>query len=97
MKKLAGRLKLRPGCREEYIKRHDEIWPEMKTMMAEAGIHNYTIWLDGEDLFEYMEVDDPEAMIAVLKNSEVKKRWDLYMSDILIPCESNFTKAFEFN
>lgn len=97
MKKLAGRLKLRAGYQQEYIRRHDEIWPEMKTLMAQAGIHNYTIWIDGEDLFEYMEVDDPEAMAMTLKNSEVKKRWDQYMSDILIPCENSFLKAFEFD
>ena len=42
---------------EEYQKRHDQIWPEMTAMLNEAGIHNYTIWNIGDELFAYMECD----------------------------------------
>lgn len=97
MQKIVGKLYLRPGMQEEYIRRHDEIWPEMKEMMRDAGIHNYTIWMNGEELFEYMEVDDPDRMRTVLCESAVKAKWDEYMSDILIGSDGNFVKAFEFD
>ena len=27
-----------PGCAAEYKKRHDEIWPDLKKLLTEAGI-----------------------------------------------------------
>ena len=33
MEKYAWRAKLKEGKREEYIKRHNEIWQEMKDVM----------------------------------------------------------------
>ena len=55
MEKVTWKATLLPGMREEYIRRHDEIWPEMKQVLAEAGIVNYTIWRCGNDLFGYYE------------------------------------------
>ena len=71
------------GLKDEYIRRHREIWPEMKTVIKKAGIRNYTIWLSGTDIFAYYEVRDPEQCKKVLKRSDVKARWDAYMKDII--------------
>ena len=57
MEKYAWRAKLIDGKKDEYIKRHDEIWNEMKAVLNEAGIKNYTIWCDGDDLFGYYECE----------------------------------------
>ncbi len=32
----------------EYIKRHDEIWPELVDLLHKAGVSDYDIWLDEE-------------------------------------------------
>ncbi len=88
MQRIAERFKLRKGMEVEYKMRHDEIWPQMKTLMKEAGIRNYSIWLSGEDLFGYFEVDDVENCIQIIKDSKVKKQWDKYMSDIIYPVEA---------
>ena len=48
------------SMREEYLRRHREIWPEMKELLHKAGYRNYSIWLSGTDIFAYYEVDDPE-------------------------------------
>lgn len=50
-------MKLFPGFREEYSKRHSEIWPELVKLLREAGIGNYSIWYDEETdfLFAYQE------------------------------------------
>ena len=42
MEKYAWRGKIVPGMQEEYKKRHDNIWPEMKEVLANAGIVNYS-------------------------------------------------------
>ncbi len=39
-------MKLYPDMAEEYEKRHNELWPEMKDMIHEYGGRNYTIFLD---------------------------------------------------
>ena len=44
MSNYAWVLEVRPGYEEEYKKRHDELWPEMKDMLRDAGIRNYNIF-----------------------------------------------------
>ena len=66
-------------------KRHDNIWPEMKEVLADAGIVNYSIWMQGEELFGYYECEKGvEYAAKVQAESNVVKKWDEYMKDILI-------------
>ena len=37
---------LKPGCEEEYQRRHAAIWPELVDMIHEAGVKKYSIFLD---------------------------------------------------
>ena len=53
----AFRMQLKPGMAEEYRRRHDEIWPELAALLRDAGIHDYSIFLDPET----------NALFAVLK------------------------------
>lgn len=70
---------------EEYKKRHDNIWPEMKEVLANAGIVNYSIWMQGEELFGYYECEKGVDHAAkVQAESDIVKKWDEYMKDILI-------------
>lgn len=68
-------LGLRPGCEEEYKRRHDQIWPEMLAALRSAGIRNYSIFRHGLVLIGYFETDDLTASIAALTNSDVNRRW----------------------
>ncbi len=56
MEKYAWRGKIVPGMQEEYKKRHDNIWPEMKEVLADAGIVNYSIWMQGRNCSDTMNV-----------------------------------------
>ena len=76
-------LGVRPGYEEEYLRRHDEIWPEMLQALREAGIRNYSIFRHGLDLFGYFETDDLEATKAYLAENEVNARWAEYMAPIM--------------
>jgi arylsulfatase len=42
----AAKLKLKPGMGEEYKKRHDAIWPELSKAIRDAGISDFSIFLD---------------------------------------------------
>ena len=81
------------GMLDEYIKRHDEIWEEMKDMLHEAGIRNYSIWNVGNDLFGYYECDSIEKASLVQANSPVNAKWDEYMQDVMVMTKDPVTGA----
>ena len=56
------KMKLYEGMAEEYEKRHNALWPEMKNMIHEYGGKNYTIFLDKETniLSGYIELENEE-------------------------------------
>lgn len=82
--KFFSEFGLREGSHAEYIKRHDEIWPEMVDLIQEAGLNNYSIWNTGNKLYEYYECDQPQRAHRILRDSAVKQRWDDSMKDILV-------------
>lgn len=105
MEKYAWKGYIKEGMKEEYIKRHDEIWPEMKEVLKEAGIKNYTIWNTGNELFGYYECEKGADFAAkVQSESPVVDRWNEYMKDILIMemdpvtgAQPKLLKVFSFN
>ena len=85
MERYAWKAKILDGMREEYIRRHDDIWPELKDLLSEAGIKNYSIWLTGNDLFGYYECTDGiEHAAKTQANSEIVERWNEYMKDVMV-------------
>lgn len=78
------KMKLYPGFEEEYEKRHNQLWPEMREMIHEYGGHNYSIFLDRETLtlFGYLEIEDEEKWNASAQTAICRKWWD-YMADIM--------------
>ena len=84
MDRYAWKATVKEGMLDEYIRRHDEIWPEMKEVLHEAGITNYSIWNVGDELFGYYECKYGIEYAAKVQNeSPVIDRWNEYMDDIL--------------
>lgn len=84
MERYAWKGRIRPGKQAEYKRRHDNIWPEMKQVLKDAGICHYSIWMTGDELFGYYECEQGIAYTAkVQAESEVVARWDEYMKDVL--------------
>ena len=56
------KMKLFPGMEEEYERRHNLLWPEMKDSIHKFGGKNYSIFLDKETLtlFGTIEIEDEE-------------------------------------
>ena len=42
LEKIAFTMNLKPGFKSEYKKRHDEIWPELVSLLRETGIRDYS-------------------------------------------------------
>lgn len=83
MERYAWKATVLPGKLEEYKHRHDNIWPEMKEVLAKAGIRNYTIWNVGNDLFGYYECDSVAEAAKIQAESPVVDRWNEYMKDVM--------------
>jgi L-rhamnose mutarotase len=84
MKRFAFKMKLKPGCREEYRKRHDEIWPELSDLIRSTGVSDYSIFLEESTstLFAVQKQDREASSQDLGSNPVVKKWWD-YMADIM--------------
>ncbi|MNI02899.1 L-rhamnose mutarotase [compost metagenome] len=87
LEKYAFKMKLNPGMEAEYRKRHDEIWPELRALLREAGVRDYSIHLDRETNALFGVLSRPvDHSMASLPEHPVMKRWWAHMADIM---ESN--------
>lgn len=96
MIKKAFKMKLFPGNRAEYKKRHDLIWPELVEVLKQHGAKTYSIFLDEETniLFSYIEMDNAEDWNKVSETEVCKKWWD-FMKDIMDTNEDNSPVSIE--
>lgn len=84
MKRYSFKMKLYPGYREEYKKRHRALWPELEALLTETGIVEYSIWLDTETdiLFATQKLSDSFDP-AKLSDHPLMKKWWAFMKDIM--------------
>jgi L-rhamnose mutarotase len=80
----ANKLKLKPGMGDEYKKRHDAIWPDLSKAIRDAGISDFSIFLDEETgtLFSVQKLASNNTA-AELRKTELMKRWWAHMADIM--------------
>jgi len=90
MERLAFKMYLNEGQKEKYQKRHNEIWPESKALLKDAGISEYSIFLDEETntLFAFQKVAG-DGGSQDLGQTEIVQRWWKFMSDIMKTNEDN--------
>lgn len=82
--KYAFKMKLNPGMAAEYQKRHDAIFPEILELLSDAGVVDYSIYLDEETniLFGVMWRRTDHTM-GDLPNHPVMQRWWAHMADVM--------------
>lgn len=90
MKRIAFTLQLKPGCEDEYKRRHDAIWPDLRSALQEAGVSNYTIFLESSTgrLFAVQDLSDSHTVELLKDNPVVRKWWD-YMSELMVTQTDN--------
>ncbi len=98
MERTAFTMKLKPGKKEEYIKRHNEIWPELVQLLRDSGVSDYSIFLDEDSntLFAVQKVSGEGGSQDLGTKPIVQKWWD-YMADLMEtnPDNSPVTKPIE--
>lgn len=77
-------MQLHRGFEEEYRRRHDNLWPDLKDLLKKHGVSEYSIFLDEDTntLFGMMQVEDP-AKLENMPEHPVMKKWWAYMRDIM--------------
>ncbi|MFN0191168.1 MAG: L-rhamnose mutarotase [Aestuariivirga sp.] len=90
VERYAFKMSLKPGMEAEYKRRHDEIWPELVDLLHEAGISEYSIYLDQDTntLFGVLLRDQNHGMDR-LPDHPVMQRWWAYMADTISTNEKN--------
>jgi L-rhamnose mutarotase len=84
MRREAFKMYLKPGCEAEYEKRHKAIWPELKQLLKEAGVSDYTIFLDRETNVLYgCQCVAGEAGSQELGDNPIVQEWWAYMADLM--------------
>tara|TARA_X000000950_G_scaffold152944_1_gene187975 strand:- start:95 stop:412 length:318 start_codon:yes stop_codon:yes gene_type:complete len=99
MEQIAFKMLLNPDQAEVYKKRHDEIWDDLVTLLKDAGISDYSIFLDSETniLFAVLKRTKNHQMEELPKH-EVMQRWWSFMGDIMATEDSGapVVKPLEF-
>ena len=87
MKRFAFKMKLKEGFKDEYIKRHEEIWPELEQLIRDSGVFDYSIFLDEEtNILFACQKQSGGASSQDLGANPIVQKWWTYMADIM---ESN--------
>ena len=78
------KMHLYEGMAEEYERRHNLLWPEMKDMIHEYGGHNYSVLLDSETNVLYGDIEiEEEGKWAKSADTAINRKWWDYMADIM--------------
>lgn len=79
--------RLKGDAREEYLRLHSDVWPEVRDLIRRHGIVNHSIFLKGDLLFRYYEYvgSDHARDMQLMGADPVTKRW-LALTD---PCQES--------
>jgi L-rhamnose mutarotase len=83
MERIAFTMRVVSGQEEEYRRRHEAVWPAMLQALTAAGCRNYSIYMKGQDLFAYMEVEDFPAFLKRMAADSESDRWEAHMAGIM--------------
>ncbi len=83
MQRICFQLQIRPERADEYVRRHAEVWPEMREALREAGWHNYSLFLRSDGgVIGYVECEDFAAAQAAMAATDVNTRWQAEMAEL---------------
>ena len=97
MQRRAWLLTVKEGREEEYRYVHANVWPELIQAAREAGLRNHSTFISGRNVIAYLEAEDIEEAFSRLLSTDVKRRWDKAMSELLEAADTpSFEEVFHF-
>lgn len=95
MQRVCFQLQVKPERLEEYVERHNPIWPEMLEALAATGWHNYSLFLRNDGLLiGYFETESLEQARAGMAATEVNTRWQAEMAEFFVDLEGTPDQGF---
>lgn len=87
LKRYGQILGLRPEARENYVRYHSKVWPEVLKTIRDCNIRNYSIFLKDNTLFAYFEYvgDDFEADMQKMAADPKTQEWWAIMEPMQDP------------
>ena len=81
MQRVCFLLRIKPEHREEYVARHEAVWPEMLDALRRTGWRNYSLFIADDGLVVgYLETDDFDASVQAMSETDVNARWQAEMT-----------------
>lgn len=77
MRRFGQHAQLKPEMVDEYVRLHAAVWPDVLEMITACNMHNYSIFIDGTELFCYFEYtgEDYEADCAKMAADPRTQEW----------------------
>ena len=97
-------MRLKPGARAEYERRHNPVWPEVLEVLRAQGVRTYSIFHEKgtERLFAYAEVESEESWQSIA-GTEACRRWWAHMKGLMhtnaddSPVSENLDEVFHLD
>lgn len=70
---------LREGHESDYERDHAAIPDDLTASFERVGIHDWTIWRSGRDLFHLVDCDDFDAAMGALDADPANERWQRFI------------------
>ncbi len=79
--------RLKPECVKEYIRWHQQVWPELLEIYQKAGITQISCFVGGLDLVVYSEyeIEIYEKEQEALRQNPIEIRWQALMKTLRDP------------
>lgn len=71
---------LRDGHEAAYDEAHTVIPDDLASSFERLGIHDWSIWRSGRDLFHLVECDDFAAAMRALDDDPANQRWQAFIN-----------------
>ncbi|TDC85437.1 L-rhamnose mutarotase [Micromonospora sp. KC606] len=85
MPRVCFTLQVDPARLDEYRARHERVWPEMLTALAESGWRDYSLFLREDGLLVgVLTTDDFAAAQAAMQDRDVNARWQAEMAPFFL-------------
>lgn len=83
MRRVGRWTRLKAGAEVTYEDWHRRISSDLRALISQAGIRNYTIYRHERDLFSYFEIDDWEAAGTFLADQGLAQQWQALMAPLM--------------
>jgi L-rhamnose mutarotase len=80
---IALHTRVRADRIEEYEQAHSAVPAELAEAIRAAGVHSWTIWRSGTELFHLIDCADYAGMLAYLDQHPANVAWQSRMAELL--------------